>query len=45
MSTYYAALSDRLLVGCVWTERLTGHTLECVAADEYDRIPRGIAVV
>jgi len=35
MPTYYAALSDRLLVGDgEWAERLTGHTLECVAADE-----------
>lgn len=34
MSTYYAGLSDRLLVGDgEWTERLAGHTLECVAAD------------
>ena len=34
MPTYYAALSDRLLVGDgEWTEQLRGHTLECVAAD------------
>ncbi|WP_324663493.1 WD40/YVTN/BNR-like repeat-containing protein [Haloarcula sediminis] len=34
MSPYYAALSDRLLVGGgEWTERLVGETLECVAAD------------
>lgn len=34
MPTYYAALSDRLLVGDgEWSELLTGHTLECVAAD------------
>ena len=34
MSTYYAALSDRLLVGDgQWTERLVGETLDCVAAD------------
>jgi len=38
MPTYYAALSDRLLVGDgEWTERLAGHTLECVAADP--RVP------
>ena len=38
MPTYYAALSDRLLVGDgAWTERLAGHTLECVAAD--GRVP------
>jgi len=35
MDTAYLALSDRLLVGDgEWTERLTGHSLECVAADE-----------
>ena len=34
MPTYYAALSDRLLVGDgQWTERLVGETLDCVAAD------------
>ncbi|WP_277540023.1 WD40/YVTN/BNR-like repeat-containing protein [Haloarcula laminariae] len=34
MPTYYAALSDRLLVGDrELTERLADHTLECVAAD------------
>ncbi|MDS0280826.1 WD40/YVTN/BNR-like repeat-containing protein [Haloarcula onubensis] len=34
MPTYYAALSDRLLVGDgEWTERLAGHSLRCVAAD------------
>ena len=34
MPTYYAALSDRLLVGDgEWTERLVGETLERVAAD------------
>jgi len=34
MPTYYVALADRLLVGDgEWTERLTAHTLECVAAD------------
>jgi photosystem II stability/assembly factor-like uncharacterized protein len=34
MPTYYAALSDRVLVGDgAWTERLAGHDMECVAAD------------
>ncbi|MBX0302082.1 WD40/YVTN/BNR-like repeat-containing protein [Haloarcula salinisoli] len=34
MPTYYAALSDRLLVGDgEWSERLRGHDIECVAAD------------
>jgi hypothetical protein len=38
MPTYYAALSDRLLVGDgEWTERLVGETLDCVAADP--RVP------
>lgn len=38
MPTYYAALSDRLLVGDgEWSERLAGHTLQCVAADA--RVP------
>ena len=35
MSTYFLALSDRLLVGDgEWTERLAGHKLYCVAASE-----------
>jgi len=43
MPTYYAALSDRLLVGDgEWTERLVGETLECVAADP--RAPRRAVV-
>jgi len=33
MATYYAALSDRVLVGeGGWTQRLVGHGVECVAA-------------
>lgn len=33
MVTYYAALSDRVLIGDgEWTDRLVGHDIECVAA-------------
>ena len=43
MPTYYAALSDRLLVGDgEWTEHLRGHTLECVAAD--GRVPYRVLI-
>jgi len=43
MPTYYAALSDRLLVGDgEWTERLRGHDIECIAAD--GRVPSRVLV-